>query len=182
MGAIDRPLTVPLSTVPSTKEIKSFEANSTNGASKCPSTAPRIAGQSPHLPREKQRFIDEIDFQKNFKSEWMRPLKSRQFWFALAGAFFLAGVLAAILPLYFPSRGNASPPAFQISQDSTAHSFIIDVVTADDEDTRATVLESETRLTIEPTKRSFGHRHRRYSVCHSSGSVITDIQRIQINC
>ena len=75
--------------------------------------------------------------------------KSRLFWVALGLSFLLIVGVATAVPLYLITHKTPSPPVLQVSQASQspttqdraiAHSYLVDIQTAEDEPTRAAVI------------------------------------------
>ena len=84
--------------------------------------------------------------------------RSRRFWILIGAITLLISILIIALPIYFvtlqhKNESIVSPtvtPGVQKTSDIVPNSFLVDVATAEDEDTRAAVTIFQMVLTLEP--------------------------------
>lgn len=110
-------------------------------------TAPKVSPPIQFVPSSlgfrlpSQIYSDDEDHKrKRSPSVWIKS-KSRRFWIIAGLSLLLIVIIAVVLPLYFVTRSHdRSSGAQNYRMDSISRSVLVDIMSSDDEATRARVL------------------------------------------
>ena len=102
------------------------------------SRARRMTSESDSLTSKKEQ-IEEVSSEKSSRIGMLGRANCRSFWISFSSAILLSLALATALSISLRSHGQKITVDLPTSVPTVAHSYMLDIVSADDENTRAEV-------------------------------------------